>query len=165
MNELTHERLLECLSYEPDTGVFTWIKRISIRIMVGWRAGVPGKHGHRYIRIDNKRYPEHRLAWFYVYGAWPTKDIDHIDGDPAANRIKNLREATAAENGQNRGKQCNNTSGFKGVVWHRGGHKWMAQIWARREKHYLGLFDDPREAHAVYAAKALELHGKFARTE
>lgn len=165
MSELTHKRLLECLTYDPDTGVFTWAKRISIRIVVGRRAGVVGKNGHRYVRIDGKRFAEHRLAWFYVYGELPTHDIDHIDGVPGANRISNLRQATDCENLQNRGKERSNTSGFKGVTWHKGGKKWLAQIGANNAHYYLGLFDTPEQAHAAYAEKAHELHGKFARTE
>ncbi len=164
MSALTHARLLECLTYNPETGVFTWIKRISIRIVVGKRAGVVWKCGHRYITIDGKHYPAHRLAWFYVYGRWPEADLDHIDCVPDGNRIGNLREATDAQNLQNRGKQRNNTSGFKGVTWHRGGHKWLAQIEARGAKYYLGLFDKAEDAHAAYVAKARELHGEFART-
>ena len=71
------------------------------------------------ITVDGKRYRAHRLAWLYVYGAWPLGRLDHEDTDRQNNRIKNLRPASNAENLHNRGKQKNNTSGYKSVSWHK----------------------------------------------
>lgn len=36
-------------------------------------------------------------------GAWPDLQIDHINRDQLDNRWLNLRQATASQNGQNRG--------------------------------------------------------------
>ncbi len=164
MTDLTHARLLECLSYDADTGVFRY--RISRHYLqeVGAVAGCDDGRGYLQIRIDGAKYWAHRLAWFYVRGDWPHEDIDHVDGDHGNNRITNLRPATDCQNLQNRGKQSNNTSGLKGVTWHKGAQKWLAQIRARGEQHYLGLFEDRDQASATYVAKAKELHGAFTRT-
>src|SRR3972149_622779 len=58
----------------------------------------------------------------------PPKDmfVDHINGVKLDTRRENLRICTAAQNRHNRGKQRNNTSGFKGVYKVRG--KWAADI-------------------------------------
>ncbi|XUG57626.1 HNH endonuclease [Bordetella pertussis] len=37
-----------------------------------------------------------------MYGAWPTQNIDHVNGDRSDNRIANLRDVPQAVNMQNR---------------------------------------------------------------
>src|ERR1017187_6480190 len=55
--------------------------------------------------------------------------VDHINRDSLNNdHVGNLRLATRTEQSQNRGTQTNNTSGFPGVYWHNGQHKWCAHI-------------------------------------
>lgn len=91
--------------------------------------------------------------------------IDHINGNKLDNRRENLRYATAAENVRNRVKAPNNTSGYKGVSYHRFTGKWQATIGANNKQFYLGLYSTPEEAHEAYKAAALELHGEFARVD
>lgn len=139
-----------------ENSQFYWIVRPAHRIKIGDRAGSLTKNGYWSITIDGKRYLEHRLVWLWHHGYLPTKLIDHINGDPSDNRIENLREATYAENQQNRGKQKNNTSGYKGVT--KKGNRWMAQIRINGEKIYLGTFDTAYEAHLAYEKAALIYH-------
>lgn len=162
---LTAERLREVLDYDPATGSFIWVKRIGIRIVVGRLAGITDHYGHRYIGIDGERFMAHRLAWLYVHGVWPPDQIDHINGIPDDNRLVNLRLSSQAENSKNQRRSRVNTSGYKGVVWHKGAGRWMAQIWADKVKYYLGLFDTPEEGHIAYCEAASRLHREFARFE
>lgn len=105
---------------------------------------------------------EHRLIFLYHYGYLP-KLVDHINGDPFDNRIENLREATASENGGNRRKINDSlTSKYKGVSLNKTG-KWRAQIVLNYRKLYLGLFDTQIEAAKAYNKAALELFGEFAK--
>ena len=107
-NDLTAERLRELLNYDPDTGEF---RRCTSRggAAAGTLAGCPGGPGsYRIIRVDRVIFLAHRLAWLHSYGVWPTKDIDHIDGDKTNNRIANLREATRAQNVMNAGPRRDN---------------------------------------------------------
>jgi hypothetical protein len=90
------------------------------------------------------------------------KSIDHINNQKLDNRKINLRIANKSANGCNRGKQNNNTSGYKGVYFNKTAQKWQAFITYKKESHYLGLFSQPVEAALIYNKKALELHGKFA---
>lgn len=91
------------------------------------------------------------------------KLTDHRNGDGLDNRRSNLREATPIENGRNCSKRPHNTSGFKGVTWHKLRHKWMAQIKPGGEKNRcLGYFPTAEEAARAYDAAARELHGEFA---
>lgn len=88
---------------------------------------------------------------------------DHRNGNGLDNRRCNLREATPGENGQNCRKRPHNTSGFKGVTWHKRRRKWMAQIKpGDRSNRFLGYFATAEEAAHVYDAAARELHGEYA---
>lgn len=162
---LTQDRLKELFSYDPDTGIFVPLTKrkgvVPSTQHVGWKKS----GGYILITVDGRVHRAHRLAWLYVYGTWPTLHIDHIDGNPANNRISNLREAEVWQNMANSKKPHTNTSGYKGVQWHKGAQKWMSQIRVNGRTIYLGLFDDPAEAHAAYCAKAQETKGEFARTE
>ena len=78
MSNLTQSQLKEFISYDRDSGKFTWIKSPSRNIKVGSEAGTIHITGYVYIRFLNKQYRAHRLAWFYVYGVWPKDQLDHI---------------------------------------------------------------------------------------
>lgn len=88
---------------------------------------------------------------------------DHRNGDGLDNRRANLRAATPGENGQNCRKRSHNTSGFKGVTWHKHRRKWLAQIKSGDGKNrFLGYFLSADEAARAYDAAARDLHGPFA---
>jgi HNH endonuclease len=91
-------------------------------------------------------------------------EVDHINGDGLCNLRENLRVCTKAENMRNRGKQINNTSGYKGVYFNKHAKKFSAQIKLYGKAIYLGLYDSPVEAARAYDAKARELFGEFAVT-
>ena len=96
-----------------------------------------------------------------ILGAKPNEQGDHINGDRLDNRRRNLRLATNQQNLCNRGKQRNNTSGFKGVYWHKSCQKWGASIKLNGTKIHLGLFDGKEIAHAAYCGAAKMYHGEF----
>lgn len=89
---------------------------------------------------------------------------DHINRNRLDNRRKNLRTCTPAENTRNIGIPRHNTSGFKGVSFHKASGKWQAAIGGGQKgsRVHLGLFDTPEDAHAVYCVAAMERHGEFA---
>lgn len=169
---ITQEQLRERLSYDPDTGVFTWLRRPENSrddkrwntSFAGTIAGRTNGKGYRQIGIGDRRYHAHRLAWLYVHGIWPSDHVDHIDGNKLNNAIANLREATHTQNQYNCGRRRDNASGHKGVCWHRQRCKWQAQIRVNRRHIHLGLYDCPDAAAAAYAAAAKRLHGEFANT-
>jgi len=91
--------------------------------------------------------------------------VDHISGDPKDNRRENLRLCLPEENIKNRKLNATNSTGFKGVSYHRKLGKYMAGIRAGGGKTiYLGCYLTPEEAAAVYDRAALLYHGEFART-
>lgn len=162
------ERIRAALDYDGETGKFTWRRRdrcgrSNDARWTGKPAGSPVRKGHIRIEIDGRGYYAHRLAWLFHYGEWPSVQVDHINGDPADNRIANLRLATNAENGRNRRIHRNNTSGVKGVG--RSGDKWIARIKFNYQHIHIGTFSTLEEAAQAYAHTAERLYGSFARTE
>ena len=151
-------RLKESLHYDPDTGIFTNLKSRGAA-KKGSVAGCKDSKGHSQIMLDNKRYQAHRLAWLYVHGNFPEKDIDHINEIKTDNRICNLRLDSNRENEQNVSSvRLNNTSGLTGVTWHKKHKEWRAQIKIKGKKKYLGQYNTPEEAHAAYLCAKTELH-------
>lgn len=116
-------------------------------------------------KLKQKYYLVHRVIWEMVHGPIPDGcEIDHKDTDPANNAVSNLRLASRTANCQNRSKQSNNRSGYKGVCWNKGKNKWHAQIWDNGKKVHVGYFTDVLVAAAAYAKAAEQYHGTFART-
>lgn len=98
-----------------------------------------------------------------ILGAPSGMEVDHINGNGLDNRRSNLRLATKAENGRNRGANDNNTSGYKGVCFHKGMRMWEASIKVDRVRHSLGFYADKHDAHVAYVAGSDKLHKEFAR--
>lgn len=158
--DLTQSTLKEILHYDQDSGVFTWLESIALRIKVGSVAGSKSPNGYVYIKIGPRRYAAHHLAWLYVHGAMPEDQIDHRNLIRDDNRISNLRESDAFLNRQNTKLQRNNTSGFKGVSGCRNG-RWSAEIMVNRKTIRLGSFPTPAEASEAYLAAKRKLHSFY----
>jgi hypothetical protein len=155
---LTAERVRQILEYDPESGEFRWREKIARKVIVRKIAGASSKRGDVRIAINLKDYLAHRLAWLHFHGRWPANEIDHINGNPADNRICNLREATHAENGQNLARSRSNTSGHTGVSWHSQRGKWQARIRGDGRYLHLGLFESKDEAAAAYQQAKAKFH-------
>lgn len=161
----TYEDAQHFLNYDPDTGVFTW--RFARRGARGRKiAGCTHKTlGYITLSVTRHRVYGHRLAWLMHYGAWPAKEIDHIDGNPSNNAISNLRLATSQQNKWNAGRCKHNKSGFKGVYWHKKRQRWYTTLRVGAKRIQRGYFRTPEEAYALYCKDVKRHHGKFARIE
>lgn len=157
---VTQDRLKELFSYDPDTGLFT--RLITIRqFKAGVVAGTRMKLGYICITADKKRYLAHRLAWLYVHGEFPVGLIDHRNGVVDDNRISNLRIADKSKNAMNAKKPSDNTSGHKGIDFHKGTGKWRARVTACGREHHLGLFNNIQDAVDAIGEKRKQIHGEF----
>lgn len=164
--------LRECLEYHPDTGELIWKHRPRAHFksergyrqtngkLAGKAAGtINHVTGYILVNFRGDMHPAHRLILAMETGERPDH-VDHIDGNRSNNRLENLRSCTKGENLCNRGKQSNNTSGFKGVS--RKGSRWIAKIGKNGVEYPLGSFATPELAHAAYKSGAAKHHGAFA---
>ena len=92
------EKLHEYLNYDPETGVFTWIKKSAKNVMAGSIAGTvktvrANKEGlsirYRYIKLEGE-HAAARVAWAMTYGEWPESRVRFVDGDTLNLKIENL---------------------------------------------------------------------------
>ena len=143
------------LSYDSETGELR-------RLKTGLIATSVDINGYLRVHAYGRRYLAHRICWLLHHGEWPTCVLDHINHNKHDNRISNLRKATVAENLRNRPIQSNNSSGFKGVSFHKRARKYRAQIKVDGRKIHLGMFLFPEDAHAAYVRAAQQFHREFA---
>jgi hypothetical protein len=159
------------LDYDPETGVFRWKSRPECSDLRNslWTGRIAGTKVCGYIQIAiyvggrTVSIYAHRLAWLYVYGAWPEQHVDHIDRDKTNNRIANLRAATVAENARNRRKRSDNKTGFTGVAFRANRNKWEGRITLNGKTVWRHTFDTAIEANAARMAALPRFHGDFAR--
>jgi hypothetical protein len=116
--------------------------------------------GYIHIKIKAKAFKAHRLIFLYHYGYFP-EFVDHIDGNKQNNRIENLREASKQENSQNQKVRWTNSSGVKGVSWHKVNKKWKVALCKNYRSYYFGTYEDKELAELVSMEATDLLHENF----
>lgn len=160
---LTVDRLKQVLNYDPETGVFTWLRAAGKRRDRDGQVAGFDSNGYVYICVDYRKYPAQRLAWLYMTGEWPSAEVDHKNRKRDDNRWQNLREATHFQNMGNQSLRATNRSGVIGVSFDAQTQRWRAHISIGGKMRHLGRFDQLSEAVAVRNAAAQEAFGEFAR--
>ena len=95
----------------------------------------------------------------------PGEMVDHIDRNPLNNTRQNLRLATNAQNQHNTGKWATNTSGYKGVFWHKHAQRWKAVIKIGKRVMWLGTFKTPEAAYQAYCEAVKKYRGEYGAVE
>jgi hypothetical protein len=157
--------LREAIEYSPETGKMFYRYRpesdfVTAKLARWWNTHNAGREaftltnraGYKHGSVHQVRIMAHRAAWAVHHGKWPSGQIDHINGDPADNRIQNLRVVSQSENQRNKRVRKDNTSGVPGVFWLKRIRRWQAMA---PDGHggaiYLGVFktlEDAAEARA-----------------
>jgi hypothetical protein len=159
---LTAQKVREILHYDPDTGVWTWLRPPAKNILVGSVAGTISVHGYRIITFQGVKYRSGRLAWLYMTGEWPVEEIDHDNRDKTDDRWCNLLDKSRSNNALNRDLQVNNFSGTRGIHFDTARGLWQVQVKKDNVSHFGGRYDDYNEAVIARDELASKLHGSFA---
>jgi hypothetical protein len=150
--------------FEYRDGVLYWKERpINSRKPKGdMEAGAKSGHGYKKITVNQKAYYAHQLIFLMQHGYIP-KLVDHIDGNTDNNTVTNLRASNKSLNGCNAKMTVRNTSGHRGVFWHKKTNKWVARIQFQKRPIYIGVFDDFELACLVADEARILYHGEHAR--
>ena len=121
---------------------------------------------HHVTLYKNRKKKTHIINRLVGFAFLPNHDnkphVDHIDSKQITNNnILNLRWSTISQNNFNKDKLKTNTTGYKGVSWHKRHQKYIAQIIIKGKRTHLGYFEKAQDASQVYEQKAKELHGEF----
>ena len=157
----SQEILASLLIYDAKTGLLFWRERPRSMFKrdkdwTRWNGQYAGLEAlsadtgtwHKKGTIFSIRYKAHRIVWKLIKGTDPLF-IDHINGDPADNRIENLRSVSHRENHLNQKLHNTNTSGTSGVYWFKPQQKWMAKINTGVGTDFLGYFAKKEDAIAA----------------
>lgn len=152
--------LRSVLSYDPETGLLTWLGRKGdtrfVRTFNSRFAAKPAfttlERGYLQGRIDGRLFYAHRIIWKLMTGEEPD-DVDHLNGKRSDNRWANLRNVSRTENMRNRRLSDANTSGVFGVSKTYWG-AWQAKIGDQNRTVTIGSFRTKQEA--VAARKSAE---------
>ena len=71
---------------------------------------------------------------------------DHIDRNRLNNQRNNLRTVTESQNAMNTKLRKDNTSGYKGIWWHKKNKKWIASIEVAKKVINLGSYSNIQAA-------------------
>jgi hypothetical protein len=148
-------------------GKFALVSDCDYVYLMQWKWCYHRSHDEGYASRQITRNGKRIVIWMHrvILEHMGYKDFansDHINRDKLDNRRCNLRPATNYQNGYNRRKQNNNTSGYTGVYWNRAAKKWKAEIGVTGKSIFLGYYDDKKEAAKIYDKAALKYHGEFA---
>jgi hypothetical protein len=128
---------------------------------VGKVIGHLDSSGYIHTRVNGKFFRLHRLIYLYHHGYIP-EQIDHINRDCLDNRIENLRPASSQQNASNRKLFTSNSSGSKGVSWHRINKKWFVYVDVNKKRKNIGYFADFELADLVATEARDKYHGAYA---
>ena len=115
-----------------------------------------------YKNNKRKHHSLHRLiAIAFIPNSDNKNDVDHIDNNRLNNSIENLRWTTRSENICNSIIKSTNTSGIKGVGFHKKSQKWRATITINGINKHIGSFNTIEEATIARQSKANEIFGAY----
>lgn len=118
-----------------------------------------------FVWVDGKKKTiyMHREVMGLTWG--DSREVDHRDSVATLdNRKGNLRIADRSGQTMNRGRNKNNSSGFKNVCLDKRRGLYRAYIVVDYKQKHLGYGSTPEEAFGLYLAVVSKHHGEFANT-
>lgn len=137
----------EVLEYSPSTGLFHWKVLKPGATKPGQPAGGFTKRGYIRMRVNGVHIFAHRLAWAFVHNKLPEQQIDHINGNPADNRIENLRDVPQAVNKQNtQAAYRSNELGLLNIRLRKDNGKYQVRVHRNKKVFNIGEYSTSNDA-------------------
>ena len=159
-NSIPSKEILHSLFAYKD-GELYWKVKPAQRVNIGDIAGSISA-GYKQVFIKSKPYKSHRIIFMMQHG-YVSDQIDHIDGNPLNNKIKNLRAVTNSQNQLNRKISKNSKTGYKGVCVHSQTGKYIVRVSVYGKDKYFGIYEDLELAGLVAEMARKKYHGEYAR--
>jgi hypothetical protein len=159
---ITKETLHELYTYKDGDLYYKKIIYGNTRRKVGDKVGYVVNEGYVVAKIKGKSYLVHRLIYMMHNGYIPDQ-IDHIDSNPANNKIENLRNVTGSQNCMNKKISKRNSSGYKNIHYVKAINKWRVQIKIKGKPLSFGCYEDVELADLVAQEVRNKYAGEFAR--
>ena len=156
----TQDELKALMHYDPETGVFTHLQSRG-KGRAGQTVGKVNVHGYVEMRVFNRLFGAHQLAFIYMTDRYPQRPmtVDHINGDKTDNRWCNLRIADYYGQSWNTGPHKTNKSGLKGAWPCKTTGRWISMLEMDRKRIWIGRFDTAEDAHKAWINTARNLRG------
>lgn len=90
------------------------------------------------------------------------QQVDHRDQNGLHNWRNNLRIASPHINKLNQKLRIDNTSGYRGVSWHKHTKKWYSTVTINKKQKVIGYFPDKILAAKAYDKEAIKYYGNDA---
>lgn len=117
-------------------------------------------NGYWTLNYKGKRYRVHDLI-YPIMGFDAPPIVDHINQNKSDNSRTNLRAVDKRQNNTNQSRRKDNTSGYKGVYFHKQRGKFMARISHHGKMKFLGYANTPEEAAIIYNNAVPLYHGEY----
>ena len=160
-----HQLLTERYNLSPEfpTGLSFKIQ-CNNRCKVNAQAGTYNPISKRaYLSINGANFKCSRIVYYLATGIDPgVYEVDHIDQNSANNCRTNLRLATRSQNASNMKLRPNNTTGFKGVSWHKARNLFRVTISINQKAKHLAHHICPARLAYTYNQTAIKEQGEFA---
>lgn len=115
------------------------------------------EHGYARSDVGRKRLYMHR----FILGVKDKKVVDHKNGDGLDNRKENLRAGNQSLNMANQKLSSANTSGYKGVGWHKTLKYWTSTLKVNGKGH-VKYSKNIKDAVRKYNEMAINFFGDYA---
>jgi hypothetical protein len=124
------------------------------------------KEGYYYVILYNydivKNFRVHKLvAQSFLENKGNLQCVDHINNNKTDNRLDNLRYATSQLNNHNTRIRKDNTTGVKGISFHKKCNKYYVRIMINKKQKHIGCFTTLEQATIARKKVANELFGEF----
>jgi hypothetical protein len=131
--------------YDPESGEL-------YSHLTGNPVGSIGERGYKQTPIKGKQVYIHWIVWLIHNPDIIPTELDHDDRNKLNNSIGNLKASDRYSNNANKGKNKNNTSGFKGVtaVKRAKGIRYRAILHHNDKQINIGIYETPEEAYEAY---------------